>query len=404
MGPLIPQEIINGDLNFFFALIIGIAFGFILEQAGFSSSRKLAGVFYGYDFVVLKVFFTAGITAATGLFFLKYMGWVNFDFLYINPLYIWSALVGGVIMGFGFILGGFCPGTSLTAAVIGKIDAWFFIFGMFVGVIIFGIFYPVFQPLHMGNFLGSPFIYDTLGLSPKWFLFFLVFMAVMAFAVTQIIEDNSTKFKDLLNTQKLKLTYPLFFILTLAVIALFLPQNRISFSGELNRKNLMEQLIKPTRYLDTEKIAFQIINEPQKLYLVDVRSQNEYNDFHLPNAVNIPAQTILNEGNHESFVKKNKKTVLYSGGSVNADMVWFFLTREGFNDIFVLEGGLNKFFTYIFNNQNLPDTTTIDGLSKIRFLEKTKTFFKEGKAQESENSKTVPMPSDSQLKAVKGGC
>ena len=232
MGPLLPQGIINGDLNFFFALIIGIAFGFILEQAGFSSSRKLAGVFYGYDFVVLKVFFTAAVTAAVGLFFLKYMGWINFDFLYVNPLYLWSAIVGGVIMGFGFILGGFCPGTSLTAAVIGKIDAWFFIGGMLIGVFIFGYFYPVFKPLHMGSFLGSPFIYDTLGLSQQWFLFLLVLMAVIAFAVTQMIENSSKKFKELLYNQKLSITYPLIFLLILSFIALWLPQQRNSFSNE----------------------------------------------------------------------------------------------------------------------------------------------------------------------------
>jgi len=404
MGPLIPQNIINGDLNFFFALIIGIAFGFILEQAGFSSSRKLAGVFYGYDFVVLKVFFTAGITAATGLFFLKYMGWVNFNFLYINPLYIWSALVGGVIMGFGFILGGFCPGTSLTAAVIGKIDAWFFIFGMFAGIILFGIFYPLFQPLHMGNFLGNPFIYDTLGMSQKWFLFFLIMMAVMAFAVTQIIEDNSKRFKELLYTQKLKTTYPLFFILILALTALFLDENRISYLGETDRSKLMTQLINKNRYLDTEKICYNIVNEQKDLLFVDVRTENEFNDFHLPNAVNIPAYTVLNNSTHNNFVEKNKKTVLYSSGTTKADMVWFFLAREGAENVFVLEGGLNKLFDDVFGNNNFIDTTKMDGLYEKRFFERARTYLKEGKLKKDEDVKTVPPPSDFDVKAVKGGC
>jgi hypothetical protein len=54
MGPLIPQGFINPDLNLFFAFVIGLGFGSVLEQAGFSSSRKLAGLFYGYDFIVLR--------------------------------------------------------------------------------------------------------------------------------------------------------------------------------------------------------------------------------------------------------------------------------------------------------------------------------------------------------------
>ena len=66
MGPLIPYGIIGAQWDLVIALLIGIAFGFVLESSGFSSSRKLAGVFYGYDFTVLRVFFTAAITATHG--------------------------------------------------------------------------------------------------------------------------------------------------------------------------------------------------------------------------------------------------------------------------------------------------------------------------------------------------
>jgi hypothetical protein len=55
MGPLVVNGIISENTNLFLAFLIGIGFGFVLEQCGFSSSRKLAGVFYGYDTVVLKV-------------------------------------------------------------------------------------------------------------------------------------------------------------------------------------------------------------------------------------------------------------------------------------------------------------------------------------------------------------
>ncbi len=67
MGPLAINELISENTNLFLAFIIGIGFGFVLESSGFSSSRKLAGVFYGYDMVVLKVFFTGAITAMLGL-------------------------------------------------------------------------------------------------------------------------------------------------------------------------------------------------------------------------------------------------------------------------------------------------------------------------------------------------
>jgi len=60
MAPLVP-DIIGNELNLIVALLIGIAFGFILEQAGFSTSKKLVGLFYGYDFTVLRVILQQGL-------------------------------------------------------------------------------------------------------------------------------------------------------------------------------------------------------------------------------------------------------------------------------------------------------------------------------------------------------
>src|SRR5512141_2187547 len=128
MGPFVP-ELISDQLNLVVALFLGIGFGFVLEQAGFSSSRKLAGVFYGYDFTVLRVFFTAAVTAMAGTIVLGSMGLLDMEMIYINPTYLQAAIVGGAIMGVGFIIGGYCPGTSIAGAAIGKIDAMVFVAG-----------------------------------------------------------------------------------------------------------------------------------------------------------------------------------------------------------------------------------------------------------------------------------
>ena len=120
MGPLLQNLGASTEINFLVAFLLGLGFGFILEQAGFSSSRRLAGMFYGYDTTVLKVFFTAAIVAMIGLVFMQFFGWIDFDELFVNPTYLWSEIVGGVIMGTGFAIGGFCPGTSVAAIAIGK--------------------------------------------------------------------------------------------------------------------------------------------------------------------------------------------------------------------------------------------------------------------------------------------
>ncbi len=190
MGPLVPQEIIGADWNLFIAFVVGIGFGFVLEQAGFSSSRKLAGMFYGYDTVVLKVFFTAAITAMLGLLFFSLFGWIDLSLIYVNPTFLGSAIVGGIIMGAGFIIGGFCPGTSVCAAAIGKIDAMVFIGGIFVGIFAFAEGYPLVKDFYMSGSLGPIKLSDILGLSGGFFALLVIIAALVMFKLGELAEKR----------------------------------------------------------------------------------------------------------------------------------------------------------------------------------------------------------------------
>jgi hypothetical protein len=181
MGPLSFYEIISENTNFLLAFIIGIGFGFVLENSGFSTSRKLAGMFYGYDATVLKVFFTAAITGALGMILFGLFGWLDLSVVFVNPTFLWSAIVGGVVMGAGFIMGGFCPGTSVCGAAIGKIDAMVFVGGMFIGVLIFMEGYPLIEKLYLSGNMGAPFVYDSLGISRGLFALLLIIIALVAF-------------------------------------------------------------------------------------------------------------------------------------------------------------------------------------------------------------------------------
>lgn len=193
MGPLIPQGIIGAEWSYVIALLLGIAFGFILESSGFSSSRKLVGVFYGYDFVVLKVFFTAAITAMVGLIYFNYLGWIDINLIFISPTFMNSAIVGGVIMGFGFIMGGYCPGTSFCGAAIGKIDAIVFTGGLFLGILIFSEAYPLIEGLYNSGNLGAIKVYESLGIPASWFVFGVIVIALVMFYAVGIIEKKVKK-------------------------------------------------------------------------------------------------------------------------------------------------------------------------------------------------------------------
>ena len=96
-------------------------------------------------------------------------------------------------MGVGFVTGGFCPGTSVCGAAIGKIDAMVFILGILVGVFVFSELYTLFEPIYDGYFLGNQTLMDSLGVSPYWFIFVFTIIALIAFFVVDQIRKKVKK-------------------------------------------------------------------------------------------------------------------------------------------------------------------------------------------------------------------
>ena len=191
MAPLITP---GGEFDFLWAFVIGIGFGFILEAAGFSTSRKLVGLFYGYDFTVLKVFFTAAVTAAIGIFILNQFGVVDYGAIYVPTTFLWPTVVGGSIMGLGFIIGGFCPGTSVCAAAIGKLDALAFVGGIMLGVFIYAIsFESVWMEFRKTSNLGVLLLSDFMGISYGVSILLFTIVAIVTFVVVGKVKE---KFED----------------------------------------------------------------------------------------------------------------------------------------------------------------------------------------------------------------
>jgi uncharacterized protein len=190
MGPISSLTILPEWLDLLIAFLIGIGFGISLEQAGFSSSRKLAGMFYGYDTTVIKVFFTAAIVALIGSQLLSFFGLLDLTKVFVNEYYVAASIVGGVIMGAGFIMGGFCPGTGLCAMSIGKVDAMVFFIGGLTGAFLFAETSPLIQDLANGYYKGPVKINETLGLSPGLFILLLIIAAVVMFWIAEAAEKR----------------------------------------------------------------------------------------------------------------------------------------------------------------------------------------------------------------------
>ncbi len=141
-APLYKYGLFGDEVSLIVAFVIGLGFGFFLERAGFGSARKLVAQFYLTDLAVFKVMFTAIVTALLGLFYLSWLGWLDLSLVYVAPTYLAPQIIGGLLLGFGFVIGGYCPGTSAVAVATGSVDALVYGAGFLAGIFCFGEAYP----------------------------------------------------------------------------------------------------------------------------------------------------------------------------------------------------------------------------------------------------------------------
>jgi rhodanese-related sulfurtransferase len=176
------------DLTLLLSALLGVGFGFMLERGGFGSSKVLAGIFYLKDWRVLKVMFTAIVTAMLGLYLLQGLGLVVMDAIAFRPTFVGAQVVGGLLLGIGFVTAGYCPGTSVVGLVSGKLDALFVMVGIILGIGVFEEFYGFFQPLYGSGEMGQVSLSEWLGLSNGVVVAAVVAMALGAFALVGWLE------------------------------------------------------------------------------------------------------------------------------------------------------------------------------------------------------------------------
>lgn len=187
-APFYQFGLFGNDTALLLAVPIGIGFGFFLEQAGFGSSVNLAQQFYLRDLTVFKVMFTAIVTAMLGLFWLSWIGFVDLSLVRVLPTYLVPQLVGGLVFGVGFVMGGYCPGTCCVAAVTGKMDGWIHLTGMFAGILLFGELFPFLEAWYSSTPMGEITLFQVFDLSHGTTVLLIVLAAIAGFYGAEKLE------------------------------------------------------------------------------------------------------------------------------------------------------------------------------------------------------------------------
>ena len=270
------------------AFVLGLAFGFVLERAGFGSSRRLAGIFYFRDMTVLKVMFTALVTAMLGLAFVAAAGWIELENVYQMPSVYGAQVVGGLILGVGFVMAGWCPGTAAVGAASGKLDAFAYLGGALAGSILFNELYPFIQPLYTWGDSGVAHAYTALGLSSAGLALLITLIAIGCFWGSEYVEKRVAGTGVWFNTRFLKV-----FSLALGIAAVGLyvfarPVTGSSAGGSPSETDLLQAVEMAEDHLEPEDLAGRLMAGEPDLLVVDVRPADEFAVFHLRGAVNVP--------------------------------------------------------------------------------------------------------------------
>ena len=353
--------------------LIGFAFGFTLEMSGFGNSRKLAAQFYFTEMTVLKVMFTAIVTAMVLLFGAVGLGLLNFNQVWVNPTYLSSGILGGLIMGVGFIVGGFCPTTSLAAASTGKVDGMFFVLGGFFGAFLFGETEKYFT--HWYNNAGY---YGRLTLDQVFHLpigvvvLLVVLMALFMFWGAEQLERIFGK-KDLTREPKLRIAGAgALFVLALAVALIGTPSleekySKLTFtrtetiphpSGNADpivntlTYSADEMLEKRLAQITPAELFKTVYNQNINLIMLDVRPEAEYNLYHIKGALNVPLDKMpLIIPDLLTEPPANSVFVLMSNDETAATQAWKQLVASAVPNVYILEGGINNWIVFFGENE-----------------------------------------------------
>jgi len=346
--------------------LVGFAFGFTLEMSGFGDSRKLAAQFYFTELTVLKVMFTAIVTAMVLLFGAVGLGILDFSQVWVNTTYIWSGVLGGLIMGVGFIIGGFCPTTSLASASTGKIDGMLFMLGGFVGAFLFGETEQYFTNWYNNaGYYGRLTLDQVFGIPVGVVVVLVILMALFMFWGAEQLERIFGK-KDLSKEPKLRIVGAgALFVAAVAVMLIGSPSledkyNKVKFTRtetipQLNADPIINTYIySPDQMLEKRLVhitpaeAFKAkYNQIMNPIYLDVRSEAEYNLYHIEDAVNVPldrideiAPLLISEppANSVFIVMGNDETV--------ATKAWKLLVGSGVTNSYILEGGVNNWIAF----------------------------------------------------------
>jgi rhodanese-related sulfurtransferase len=338
--PLPLVELLGQYGSYMIYLLVGLAFGATLESAGFGNSTKLAAQFYFKDMTVFKVMFTAIIVACVLIFLSSSIGLLDYNLIWVPPTYLWPGIAGGLIMGLGFVVGGFCPGTSLVAMATGKVDGVFFVLGALTGIFLFGETIDSYAVFFESSYMGRFTLPELFGVSYGVVVLAVVVMALLMFWGAEKIEA-AVGGKTAQKAPRWAVPAAAGLV-ALAALNLVLGQPDNNDRWKMIEAEQTVALDERTVQVSPAELLSVIEDSLIKAVLLDVRDERHYNQFHIHGARHLPPVAIVGTARELMFEPANTVFIVMGNDESAATEAWKMLKAESLPNVYILEGGINN--------------------------------------------------------------
>ena len=155
-------------------------------------------------------------------------------------------------------------------------------------------------------------------------------------------------------------------VIPLGLIIAAVPENTTK-PYKLTAEELLDEVKSGTQFIHPDEVAHMLISQDPTLQIIDVRSRDEFDKYSLPGAINIPLTDILNEEHVDYLNQDIKFNVFYSNGTTDANQVWMLTRQLGYENNYVLQGGLNYWAETILNPQAPDENSPNDEIARYNF-------------------------------------
>lgn len=197
-------------------------------------------------------------------------------------------------------------------------------------------------------------------------------------------------------------------LLIVTFITIFIPEK--TNRGQMTPEALLSELSDNSRFFTADEVTKKMILKDPSLLLIDVRTPEEFQEYSLPGAINIPLADLFDSKWEEYLNQDITTNVFYSNGTIYSSQAWLLTRRMKYENNYIMKGGLNEWFSTIMHPIAPSSTADDSEIAIYRFRVAAKSFFGKGNVaiDESSDNKekkpTAPVKKKPKKVEEEGGC